>query len=109
MQRMSINMVVNFMRRQFLTLFLTLLILISMGGVVSSVGATSHVNPEHVSNVTVKEAAGPFVGSIKSNVYHYPSCYEVKHIKPENLIWFNTSEEARAAGYRPCEVCNPPW
>jgi len=96
------------MKRQFLTLFLTLLILVSIGGAVSIVGAASHVTPAQVTKSTVKEAPGPFCGSIKSNVYHYPGCYEVKHIKPGNLIWFNTSEEARAAGYRPCEVCNPP-
>ncbi|MGB8310648.1 MAG: Ada metal-binding domain-containing protein [Halobacteriota archaeon] len=96
------------MKRQILTLFLTLVLLISVGGVVSIVGAASHVTPAQVQKPTVKEAAGPFVGSIHSNVYHYPGCYEVKHIKPANLIWFNTSEEARAAGYRPCLVCNPP-
>ena len=79
-----------------------------MGGAVSIVGGASHVNPSHASSLTAKKVAGPFVGSIKSNKYHYPDCYEVKHIKPENLRWFSTSEEARAAGYVPCEVCNPP-
>ena len=98
------------MKRQILTLFLTLFLLLSLGGVVSIVGGASHVNPEHVSNLTVKAAAGPFCGSIKSDVYHYPWCYEVKHIKPANLIWFNTSEEAHAQGHTiPCLVCNPPW
>jgi len=60
------------MRRQMLSLFLTLFILISVGGAVSIVGGASHVNPGHVSNLTVKEAAEPFFGSIHSNVYHYP-------------------------------------
>jgi hypothetical protein len=96
------------MKRQMLTLFLTLLILVSVGGVVSIVGAASRVTPAQVTKPTVKEAAGPFCASSHSNVYHYPWCGECKHIKPENLIWFNTSEEARAAGYRPCLVCNPP-
>jgi len=36
------------MKRQFLTLFLTLIILISVGGTVSIVGAESHVNPGQV-------------------------------------------------------------
>jgi outer membrane protein assembly factor BamB len=44
------------MRRQFLTLFLTLLLLISIGGAVSVVGATSHVTPGKVSKPIVKEA-----------------------------------------------------
>jgi Micrococcal nuclease (thermonuclease) homologs len=49
-----------------------------------------------------------FVGSKKSTVYHYPWCSYVDRIKPENLIRFDTPEEAIAAGYHPCRVCNPP-
>lgn len=51
---------------------------------------------------------GPFVGSIKSNKYHYPSCSAAKKIKPENEIWFSSSAEARANGYVPCKICHPP-
>lgn len=49
-----------------------------------------------------------FVGSKKSDVYHYPNCRYVKMIKPENIIWFTSVEDARAHGYRPCKVCKPP-
>ena len=49
-----------------------------------------------------------YVGSINSNVYHYPSCRYVKQIYPENKIWFSSSSDARAHGYRPCKVCCPP-
>jgi len=49
-----------------------------------------------------------FLGSKKSDVYHYPNCRYVKMIKPENLIWFTSVEDARARGYRPCKVCKPP-
>ena len=49
-----------------------------------------------------------FVGSVNSNVYHYPSCRYVDQIKPENRIWFSSSQDARNHGYRPCQVCNPP-
>lgn len=52
--------------------------------------------------------SGPFVGSKNSNVYHYPSCYHVKQIKPENLVYFNTVQDACAQSYRPCKDCNPP-
>ncbi len=48
-----------------------------------------------------------FVGSKKSDVYHYPNCRYVKMIKPENIIWFSSVEDARAHGYRPCKVCKP--
>lgn len=56
----------------------------------------------------IQSYMGPFVGSKNSNVYHYPWCSEAKKIKPENLVTFNTVADACAAGYRPCEVCNPP-
>ncbi|MGB9804092.1 Ada metal-binding domain-containing protein [Desulfofundulus sp.] len=49
-----------------------------------------------------------FVGSIHSNIYHYPDCKWAQRIKPENQIWFSSPEEAKAAGYRPCRVCRPP-
>jgi len=49
-----------------------------------------------------------FVGSKKSDVYHYPTCRYVKKILPENIIWFSSVEDARAHGYRPCKVCKPP-
>jgi len=51
---------------------------------------------------------GPFVGSVNSNVYHYPWCPEAKKILQQNLITFATVGDACAAGYRPCEVCKPP-
>lgn len=49
-----------------------------------------------------------FVGSRKSDVYHYPGCHYVRQIKAGNLIGFDSVEEARARGYRPCKVCRPP-
>ncbi|GAG81035.1 unnamed protein product, partial [marine sediment metagenome] len=49
-----------------------------------------------------------YVGSINSNVYHYPWCIWAQRIYPENEIWFTSPEDARSHGYRPCKVCNPP-
>ena len=67
----------------------------------------------------VAQASGPittpstvsgeaFVGSSKSDKYHYPSCSAAQKIKPANLITFSSSEEARAQGYSPCGICHPP-
>lgn len=53
-------------------------------------------------------SGGPFVGSSKSDKYHYPSCSAAKKIKPANLITFSSSEDARAQGYSPCGICHPP-
>lgn len=45
---------------------------------------------------------GEFVGSIKSDKYHHPDCPFAQKIAPENQIWFQSEEEAQAAGYLPC-------
>lgn len=51
---------------------------------------------------------GKYIGSTKSDKYHYPNCYWAQKIKPENLIWFSSVKEALDMGYVPCKVCNPP-
>ncbi len=57
---------------------------------------------------TVSSSNGPFVGSAKSDKYHYPSCSAAQRIKSSNLVTFSSSEEARANGYVPCGICHPP-
>ena len=49
-----------------------------------------------------------FVGSVNSDVYHYPDCPSAKGINPENLICFNDEKDAQAQEYRPCGRCDPP-
>ncbi len=49
-----------------------------------------------------------YVGSMKSNKYHYTTCKFSKRIKDENLIYFKTPELAIKAGYKPCRICRPP-
>ena len=49
-----------------------------------------------------------YVGSAKSNVYHYPSCGSAKRIKPGNLVGFSSAKDALGRGDRPCKVCKPP-
>ena len=68
----------------------------------------AHTSTDHASDAVSKDSEKVFVGSIKSNKYHYPSCQWAKKIKPENEIWFASSADARAHGYVPCGVCNPP-
>lgn len=97
------------MKRQVLTLFLTVLVLMSVGGAVSIVGAASHENPGHASKQDVKAASCNFVASVNSKIYHYPWCQAVQNIKPENLRCYNTPCDAVAAGHpNPCKICNPP-
>jgi len=49
-----------------------------------------------------------YVGSAKSNKYHYPSCEWALKIHPDNLVKFKSAKEALDAGYVPCKVCRPP-
>jgi len=51
---------------------------------------------------------GIYVGSKKSDKYHFPSCVWAQQIKPDNEIWFSSKEEAQSKGYVPCKVCRPP-
>lgn len=49
----------------------------------------------------------PVVGSKESpdKVYHFPWCYHVKQINPENRQWFSSPADAYANGYRACMNC----
>ena len=49
-----------------------------------------------------------YVGSKKSDKYHYPTCEWAKKFSPYNLVTFKSAKEAWDAGYVPCWVCNPP-
>jgi methylphosphotriester-DNA--protein-cysteine methyltransferase len=49
-----------------------------------------------------------YVGSSKSNKYHYPTCEWALKIHPDNLVTFKSAKEALDAGYVPCKVCRPP-
>jgi hypothetical protein len=82
-----------------------------LAGVAGNIQIGIASNPSTAStprNLQFQSYNGPVVGSKNSNVYHYPSCYEAKKIKPENLVTFPTIADACAAGYRPCKVCDPP-
>jgi methylphosphotriester-DNA--protein-cysteine methyltransferase len=49
-----------------------------------------------------------YVGSAKSDKYHYPNCEWAQKINPANLVKFKSAKEAQEAGYVPCKVCRPP-
>lgn len=54
-------------------------------------------------------AAGTkLVAATYSDRYHLPSCKIAQKIAPEDLIVFNSPEEAVAKGLVPCKKCNPP-
>lgn len=49
-----------------------------------------------------------YVGSVKSNKYHYSDCEWAQKISPSNIICFSSPSDARSKGYIPCRVCKPP-
>jgi len=53
-------------------------------------------------------ATHTYVGSVNSNVYHYPSCTAAKKIKEANQVWFSDASDAKGDGYTPCKICKPP-
>ena len=42
----------------------------------------------------------------KNRVFHYPDCIYASRINPENVITFDSKDEARACGYRHCIYCS---
>jgi hypothetical protein len=69
---------------------------------------TDQITPEPVvagaATTTSNPTSGQFVGSVNSDKYHHLDCPTWKRIKPENQIWFDSQQEAEAAGYEPT-VC----
>lgn len=49
---------------------------------------------------------GTYVGSVRSDVFHRPTCRNVVKIKSSNLVTFSSREEA-SRGRRPARDCNP--
>lgn len=53
----------------------------------------------------IEAVSGSYVASKNGTKYHYPWCSGAKRMKEENKIWFDTVEEALAAGYTPAANC----
>lgn len=50
---------------------------------------------------------GNYVGNSDSRVFHKADCYQADRIKEENLVYFQSKEEALSKGYRACRICGP--
>ena len=46
-------------------------------------------------------------GCRTTRIYCRPDCPAGRRTKPENRVYFNSREEARANGYRACKICRP--
>jgi hypothetical protein len=87
--------------KRYITVFGLIVVVLILGSAAAYYALSSPGGNHNPSNAT-------YVGSVNSDVYHYPSCQYAKQIHTENQIWFSSSEDARAHGYHPCSVCNPP-
>lgn len=69
--------------------------------------ANNIIRAENLSSVTESraESIGTYVASKNGAKYHFPWCAGAKSISEANKIWFNSVEEARAAGYTPASNC----
>lgn len=52
-------------------------------------------------------AGAAYVGSYKSDKFHYPNCRWAKKIKDENRVCFASRSAAIAYGYVACGTCKP--
>lgn len=51
------------------------------------------------------ETGFKLVASKKSKVFHRPNCRFIKTISPNNIIHFNSKQQALKTGRRPCKTC----
>jgi len=65
--------------------------------------ATSKTN--HLGAKLPNGEGGLLVASRNSTKYHFPWCSGAQRISEQNKIWFESEEEARAAGYEPAGNC----
>ncbi len=91
------------MKGRVLKLVVGLMAVVAVAGIVP-VGTMQILEP--VAYAEQKQEV--FVGSARSNKYHYPWCKWAQKISPRNLVTFSSSEDAQRRGYVPCKVCNPP-
>jgi len=48
-----------------------------------------------------------FRGSRTTKIFCLPTCYSHKWAHEQHTVYFHSTDEARAAGFRPCKLCRP--
>ena len=54
---------------------------------------------EDVSKDNSSDTKGLYLGSKNGTKFYTPGCPSAKRIKPENIIWFQSSQDAELQGY----------
>ncbi len=75
----------------------------------SSAKSSDSNSPTIAANPAAKSepAKQTFVASKNGKAFHKPDCSSAARIKPENLVTYNSREQALAAGKNPCKQCKP--
>jgi hypothetical protein len=69
-------------------------------------GVTTTENPSSPTpQKSADKESGKLVGSKNGTKYHFPWCSGAARITEINKVWFESAEEARAAGYTPAANC----
>ena len=90
----------------FVELVLVLAVTVGYAGFAAVRAAqTPAATPESTPAPDTAEAT--CVASRKAKKYHQPSCQYAAKIKDENLVTFDSTAQAQAAGYTPCGACKP--
>ena len=71
---------------------------LSRGGVVAT-------TPQDAPSETILKPGGKVVASKGGTKYHFPWCSGAQRISEGNKVWFNSTDEARKAGYTPATNC----
>lgn len=51
--------------------------------------------------------AADYAGNTNSGKFHYTTCRSAQKIRADHRIYFDSRDEAIAAGYIPCKICRP--
>lgn len=70
----------------------------------SQLTATSSEEEINITSQATSSEKDIIVASKYGKKYHWPWCTWAKKIKPENQVWFKSEEEAKKAGYQPCNA-----
>jgi micrococcal nuclease len=73
----------------------------------SAASGTAGVAGSSGASTGMADAAAPYIGTTRSMKFHTARCEWGQKITPNNAAYFQTREEAIAAGFIPCKVCNP--
>jgi endonuclease YncB( thermonuclease family) len=68
--------------------------------------APTPARPLGLAGTPTPAARGRVIGNRNSRIYHVPGCRSYNAVAERNRVYFNTEEEARAAGFRKARNCN---